>query len=376
MKVSKTLTTIALMALCGNAIAQTTYTDAAGDEYEFSKHLFLNVSGGAQYTLGEAPFGDLLSPNVQIGTGLQMKPWLAARVVVGAWQSKGGLNGVELSEGQYGNTTYKYKYIAPGVDVMFNLSNAVYGWNPERKLNVSAFIGAAANIGFGNDRANELNNAGYKMSYVWDGTRVRPVGRGGVELAYRLNEKVSITLEGNANVMLDHYNSKHGGNADWYFNGLAGIKINLGKTAKKKDKPAAPPVEVTVEPIAAPQPVVAGKPEEAKAQKPASIRHDVFFRINSYTIDGTELKKVEEIAKYMNANGNARIKITGYADAGTGNDRINDRISAQRAKAVADMLATKYGVGADRISCESKGARVQPFADNDRNRVSICIINE
>jgi len=60
---------------------------------------------------------------------------------------------------------------------MFNLSNAVYGWNPERKFNVSAFIGAAANIGFGNDRANELNNAGYKMSYVWDGTKVRPVGR-------------------------------------------------------------------------------------------------------------------------------------------------------------------------------------------------------
>jgi len=98
-KINSLLATTALFALCGNAIAQTTYTDTAGDEYEFSKHLFLNVSGGAQYTLGEAPFYDLISPNVQIGAGVQMKPWLAARIVVGAWQSKGGLNGVELSKG-------------------------------------------------------------------------------------------------------------------------------------------------------------------------------------------------------------------------------------------------------------------------------------
>lgn len=365
-----------MSALCGTAVAQTTYTDAAGGEYEFRKHIFLNASGGAQYTLGEAPSGDLVSPNLQIGIGVQAKPWLAARVTVGAWQSKGGFSGVELADGKPGTATYKYKYIAPVVDVMFNLSNAVCGWNPERLFSVSAFIGAGVNIGFGNDRANELNDAGYRMSYVWDGAKVRPVGRGGVELSLRLGRNISLMLEGNANITTDHYNSKHGGNADWYFNGLAGVRINLGGSCAKKGRPAAPPAEITVEPIAAPQPAVTDKPEEVNARESAGIRRDVFFRINSYTIEGAERKKVEEIAGYMVRNVDARIEITGYADAGTGNDRVNDRISAQRAKAVADMLTAVYNIGADRISCGSRGARVQPFADNDMNRVSICVISE
>ena len=63
----------------------------------------------------------------------------------------------------------------------------------------------------------------------------------------------------------------------------------------------------------------------------------------------------------------------GYADKGTGNDRINDRIAAKRAAAVVWMLEKRYGIPAERIIEESKGSRVQPFAENDKNRVSIMI---
>ena len=65
--------------------------------------------------------------------------------------------------------------------------------------------------------------------------------------------------------------------------------------------------------------------------------------------------------------------MTGYADAGTGNDKINDRLAAGRADAVVKALKTQYGIAQDRISYDSKGARVQPFAENDLNRVTICI---
>lgn len=40
-------------------------------------------------------------------------------------------------------------------------------------------------------------------------------------------------LEGNANITTDKYNSKKAGNADWYFNALAGLRINLGKSHTK-----------------------------------------------------------------------------------------------------------------------------------------------
>ena len=75
----------------------------------------------------------------------------------------------------------------------------------------------------------------------------------------------------------------------------------------------------------------------------------------------------------MQKNPNSKVVVTGYADAGTGNDRINDRLAAQRADAVVSMLKSDFGISPARISYDSKGARVQPFADNDMNRVSICI---
>ena len=65
--------------------------------------------------------------------------------------------------------------------------------------------------------------------------------------------------------------------------------------------------------------------------------------------------------------------VTGYADAGTGNNKINDRLAAGRADAVVKSLKSDYGIAESRISYDSKGSRVQPFADNDMNRVSICI---
>ena len=48
-------------------------------------------------------------------------------------------------------------------------------------------------------------------------------------------------LEGNANMISDKYNSKKADNPDWYFNALAGVRINLGKSYTKKAKPVEEP---------------------------------------------------------------------------------------------------------------------------------------
>ena len=71
----------------------------------------------------------------------------------------------------------------------------------------------------------------------------------------------------------------------------------------------------------------------------------------------------------------ATVTVTGYADRGTGNNKINDRIAAARADVVANELVNR-GVARDRIQKSSKGSRVQPFNDNDKNRVTICIAED
>ena len=381
MKTIKTLLAAALMMFSASAMAQATYEAADGTKYEFQKHAFLNLEAGAQYTLGEAKFSKLISPNIQIGLGYQFTPVFGARIQANAWQSKGGWNGFRTQVGAEPYTNdYKFKYVAPGIDFMFNLSNLFCGWNPNRVFNLTAFLGGGANIAWGNSEVNDIaanlkNLNAYNLEYLWDGSKVRLFGRGGLEAAFRLSDAVALTLEGNANILSDKYNSKnHSGGkmkADWYFNALVGLKINLGKTYNKILPPPPAP-----EPEPEPMPVVEPEPAPAPAPAPVviePIRRDVFFLINKTVIRESEAQKVKEIADYMQKYPESKVVVTGYADAGTGNDKINDRLAAGRADAVVKSLVNDYGIAQDRITYDSKGSRVQPFAENDLNRVTICI---
>ena len=376
----KTLVAAALMMFSASAMSQATYEAADGTKYEFQKHAFLNIEAGAQYTLGEAKFSKLLSPNIQLGLGYQFTPVFGARIQANAWQSKGGWNGYQATASSAPYTAdYKYKYVAPGLDFMFNLSNLFCGWNPNRVFNLTAFLGGGANIAWGNDEANDIaktvgNVNAYNLEYVWDGSKVNPFARGGLEAAFKLSDAVALTVEGNANFLSDKYNSKkhYGGKlkGDWYFNALVGLKINLGKSYNKI-LPPPPAPEPEPEPIVEPEPAPAPAPAPAPVVEP--IRRDVFFLINQTVIRDEEAQKVKEIAEYMQKNADSKVVVTGYADAGTGNDKINDRLAAGRADAVVKSLVNDYGIAQDRITYDSKGSRVQPFAENDLNRVTICI---
>ena len=379
MKSYKYLLATAVLASLGmNSMAQATYTDKDGNEYQFKKHFYLDIQGGGQYTLGEAKFKDLLSPNIQGAIGYQFSPVFGLRAQMNGLWSKGGWAGFRSKAGEKPyNAKYKFKYIAPGVDFMFNLSNLFCGWNPNRVFNISAFAGGGINWAGGNQEINDIaatleNLNDYNLEYLWQGKKVRPYGRAGIDLEFKVSKAVSIMLEGNANMISDKYNSKKADNPDWYFNALAGVRINLGKSYTKKAKPVEEPA-----PAPAPeQEYVAPKPEPKPApveKKVEEIRRDIFFTINSYKIAPAEDAKIREVVDYLGKNPEAKVVVTGYADKGTGNERINDRIAAKRAAAVVWMLEKRYGIPAERITEESKGARVQPFAENNMNRVSIMI---
>ena len=363
MKFIKYLFVSLFLAAGMNANAQATYTAADGTEYQFKKHAFLNIEGGAQHTLGEAKFGDLISPNVQLGLGYQFNPWFAARIQANGWQSKGGFN-TDI------NTVYKYKYVAPGLDFMFNLSNLFCGWNPKRVFNLTAFLGGGANFGFDNDEAVALYQQHVPFRYLWEDNQILPFGRGGLEASFRLSDAVRFVIEANANITTDKYNSKKADNPDWYFNALAGFRINLGKSYTKVEPVVVPEPEPEPVKVVEEKPVVKPEPKPVKVEP---MRRDVFFTINSTKVVEKEEAKVRDIADDLNKYPKAKVSVTGYADAGTGNDRINDRLAAGRADIVAKLLTEKYNIPADRIMKDSKGSRVQPFAENDLNRVTICI---
>ena len=351
-------------------------------EYIFEPHFYIQLQGGARYTTGETDFGKLISPTIQGAVGYNFNKALGARLSVNAWQSKGGY---DISELNY-KKDYKFTSIAPALDLTLNLSNLIFGVGPKNHWDFGAFIGVGLNIRSeaSNDVkaiSNEVNGLAHYDLYNWapmpdgkNGTEdylksgVFVTGRAGVFVDYKITDALAIGLEVNGNMLSDKFNYKKAGNPDSYFNALLGLKYNFGPTYTTKFIPDPEPqieyVEKIVEKIVevpAPAPVI------------EPIRRDVFFLINKYNIRESEEQKVKDIVDYMRQNQTAKVMVTGYADAGTGNDKINDRLAAQRADAVVKMLTEKYGIAADRISYDSKGARVQPFADNDSNRVSICI---
>ena len=195
-KIKYVLFASALMAGTATSMAQATYTDKDGNEYQFKKHFYLDIQGGGQYTLGEAKFKDLLSPNIQGAIGYQFSPVFGLRAQMNGLWSKGGWAGFRSKVGEKPyNAKYKFKYIAPGVDFMFNLSNLFCGWNPNRVFNISAFAGGGINWAGGNQEINDIaatleNLNDYNLEYLWQGKKVRPYGRAGIDLEFKVSKAI------------------------------------------------------------------------------------------------------------------------------------------------------------------------------------------
>ena len=373
MKLNKVILSGVVALSCVSASAQ----EADKTVNVFTPHWYAQAQIGGQYTLGEIGFGKLLSPNVQVGVGYNFNQVVGARLSLNTWQSKAGQN--------VAGNVYKWKwnYVAPMVDATFNLTNLFCEYNPDRVVEFGVFGGIGANIAWGNDEAADaqkaiLAGAGKNLAEVqaplenlWDGTKTRFVARVGANVDFRVSDRVKLGVELSANTLSDKYNSKKAGNPDWYFNALVGVKVALGETHTTKVIPAPKPVEKIIERIIEkPAPAPAPKVESKVVEE--NFRRDIFFPIGNTNIAKSQRTKIAEIVEYMKENPDAKITLTGYADKGTGSVRFNDKIAARRALTVYNTLAAK-GVAKSRMIKQSKGCRVQPFEENDMNRVTICI---
>jgi len=369
----KTILSMVLLAAgCFNASAQ----EAKAEEV-FNPHWYVQGQVGMQHTLGEIKWTGLNSLNAQVAAGYQFSKLFGARLTVGGWQSRGG---IEMRGTEY---KYKWNYVAPTLNLTFNVTNALLGYNPNRLVDVNIFAGGGLNMPWGNDEAKDVDNTMrnvYKvtadqvefMHYINDADKIRPVGQFGASVDFNVSKRVAIGLEANCNILSDKYNSKKAGNADWYFNGLVGVKVALGPKTKvnKVEAKAETPAPVVVE----------EKKEEPRrvaevkvVAKKEPIRRDIFFVIRGSEVSSTEMTKVQEIADYMKRYPEAKVTVTGYADKGTGNPKINVGYAKKRADMVASILKEKFGISESRITVDSKGDTVQPYEENDMNRVSICI---
>ncbi len=383
MKINKLLLS-ASFALCAAFMANAQVVEEEVTEYVFQPHWYIQGQVGMQETLGETSFGRLAAFNAQIGVGYRFNPVLGARLIFNGLNSKGSIT----IDGA--RSDWKWNYIAPTANLTVDLTNLIGGYNPERLVSAGIFGGVGANIAWKNDDAIAVNKALTDQLYaaqpaaerqnvlrnVWDGTKARFVGQFGAFVDFNITSNLSVGLELQANVLPDGYNSKKAGNADWYFNGLVGVKYSFGTTYNKNKKTIAIAtsetnvveriVEVPVEKIVV---------KEVIKEVPAPLTRDVFFKISTHKVTKDEMYKVAEVARYMKTHPDTKVTITGYADKGTGTMAINLRLAAQRAEAVVNALTTEFGIAADRITAKSMGeTEDQPYDTPARNRVAICIV--
>lgn len=319
--------------------------------------------------LSTSPFKKFRSnPGVSVAVGKWFTPGIGLRTKLsGIW----GKNVTDDNNDGNGN-----KYWTLNEHVLFNLSNMLCGYNPNRVWNFIPFAGA------GVTRSMSYNT--YAMNYSV-----------GILNTFRVSKKVGINfelgwdrLEGDADGC-DYSNGNRGWDShDNKLYAEVGLTFNLGKASWDKtpdvdaikalsqsqiDALNAQINDANAENARLKKLLAEKKEESTKGVKEfANSPVSVFFSINKYKIASRkDLVNVKEMAKYAKEN-DANILVTGYADSATGKPAYNQKLSEKRANTVADEIV-KMGVSRDKITTEAKGGvnDLSPISYNRRATVQI-----
>ena len=340
---------------------------------EFNPGWYIQLRGGAAETIGETAWTKLLSPAADLAVGYQFTPVFGLRGDFMGWQAKGAMNGFTT-----GTEVYKFNFAQAALDATFDIAN-MFNVNADRVFSPYVYVGFGGNARFNNDEAIAIAAKGGKFEYLWDDTQFSGAGRAGLGFDIRLSDAIKLNIEGGVNALSDHFNSKKNEAAtklpldcDYQWTGLIGIKINLAKKA------APAPVVVPPAPAPAPAPKPEPKPEPvvvepAPAPAPVELQENIYFIINKWDIQASEVAKLDEIAAFMAENPETKVQLTGHADKATGTAQRNLFLSEKRAEIVTNELV-KRGVDASRISSTFKGDTSNPYATPEENRVTVCFV--
>ena len=394
------MSVVTLLVMSGVASAQQSKSD---EKVEFRPHWSLKAQGGASYTMGEAKFGDLVSPTAQLMASYNFHHAMGVRFGFNGWEGKGTV--VVTDE------IYKFNFVQFSADYVLDLANIIGGFKHDRIWTPYVFAGIGGAYAFNNNQAGSyLPEYKTVLSKYWSMTPLFVV-RAGLGTDFWVAKNLALGLELNTNIYGDKFNSKGADgkfNPDFQFNALFGVKYRFGGNTRPSkayaDKVAAEEAarlaaeaaaKAEAERLAAEKAeaeriarekaeaerLAAEAAAKAAAEKAAADRAricaeqstNIFFTIGSFTIRKSEEAKLQKLINFLNTNPDYRVELVGYADKGTGTPARNMYMSKVRAEVVKKKML-ELGVPAERISASHVGDTVQPFAENDMNRVIICTV--
>lgn len=311
--------------------------------------------------------GDRTNFGAAVALGKWFTPGLGLRTKVQFW------NGKRVDSPKPG----EFKYWIANEQVLFNLSNMLCGYNPNRVWNFIPFAGGAM--------ARNMSDNRYAMGLSL-----------GLLNEFRLSRKVALNVELGWNRLEPDFDGNTvSGKRGWEAkdNNLyaeLGLTFNLGKATwdKVPDIDAIKALHQSqLDALNAQLNDAyseAGRYkklyDEEKNKQPEKIYVkefvgtpvSVFFNINKTNIASQkDLVNVQGIAKYAMDN-NLGLLVTGYADSATGSPERNQKLSEGRANTVAEELV-KIGVSRDKIQTAAAGGvdELSPISFNRRATVMV-----
>lgn len=325
--------------------------------------IFFGLQGGAQTTLTDYNNWELATPTAGFSIGSFFTPVIGARLHLnGLWNKGGFWDGTE-------DFRYKYKYLTTDIDLLVNLVTLL-GKKNYYPMNVYLIGGLGLNCAWDNGEAFARQD---KLPMAYENNLLSHNARIGVQFDCNISKHVGISLEFAANNLKDRYNSKMPGKGDWQLAAMFGASYKFAAKKGEKTKKAkvveeqAEPVEVwetRQDTIWYDDAVVTPKVENGTAT------WTVFYKIRESDFAADE--QLAQIGAFLKDHRECKVDIKSYADAQTGNPKLNLELSKERLQKAVKAL-TDAGVPESSITSAYYGDTIQPFAENDKNRVTIIV---
>ena len=382
---TKMLLLALLMGTATTIFAQTSTVEErveyTNDKYKvetngFWDNWFISLGAGPQVFFGDhdnrAPFGDRISPAVDLAVGKWFTPVVGFRAMYSGlyakgatkWENTGYSNsygtGEAIADPAHGLQGQKFYMGNVHVDALFNLNNLFAGYNPKRVWHCSVYAG---------------------MGWAWVYDKKADAGEFaaniGVLNTFRLCDALDLNVDVRGMLAKDGFDDEIGGSQ-----GEGNLSLTVGLTYKFKQRGwnrAKTVYRTDYGPLDELRQQVSKLsdeneqlrkhrcPEPKEVKEFAASNVSVFFNINSSVIASKkDLVNVKEMAEYAKANDKVMV-VTGYADSNTGSADYNQKLSEKRAKTVVKQLV-KMGVDRNKIEVVAKGGvdTLSPISYNRR----------
>ena len=337
------------------------YTKKATD------NIFVGFGIGGMSVLNGGLNSPTLNLNIQVGKYIT-PTWGVRAEISGLWQSLEAQDNSWFETGVRNYQNYCKMFGELNMDAMLNVTNWLGGYNPDRAVDFYLFAGPTLNLStVGTKFTGKVSGEYEAIMENSDDMKVRFGATAGLGLAYNLNNKWALNLEGRFGVTPSIF-----GAASDCRKAEATGRLTLGATytfggknfAKVSDRVIEKEVikEVVKE---VPVEVIKEVTKEVYAGATA-----VFFKIGKAKISPEGMVNIKLMAKAMKNSPNASYKIAGFADKATGTPSFNQTLSEKRAQAVYDALVAE-GVNPNQLEKVAMGGTDPMFEKAYLNRVVI-----